>query len=67
MSGDPRAGRYQYIGAADLDTVLRFHAQHIGGRPKLVSILGDRQRMDLEALAQYGTVIEVGLEDIFGF
>jgi hypothetical protein len=33
----------------------------------LISIVGDKSKMDLDLLVQYGKLIEVGLEDIFIF
>ena len=67
LAGDPRAGRFVQIQASDLDEVLEFYRQHIEGRPKLISITGDKSKMDLEALAAQGELIELGLEDLFAF
>ena len=64
---DPRKERYAQIQAADMDLMLKFHAEKIKGQPKLISIVGDKNKMDLNLLVQYGKVIEVGLEDIFIF
>ena len=52
---------------SDLDEVLEFYRQHIQGRPKLISITGDKSKMDLEALAAQGELVELGLEDLFAF
>ena len=67
LAGDPRAGRFEQIQASTLDAVLEFYRQHVQGRPKLISITGDKSKMDLEALAAQGEVIELGLEDLFAF
>ena len=48
-----------------MDLMLQFHKAHVQGHPKLISIVGDRNKMDMERLAAVGQVIEVGLEDIF--
>lgn len=64
---DPRKERYAKIQAADMDLMLKFHAEKIKGQPKLISIVGDKNKMDLDLLVQYGKLIEVGLEDIFIF
>ena len=64
---DPRAWRFEQIQQADIGAVLEFQASHIGGRPKLVSIVGDKSKIDLVELGKSGTIIEVGVEDIFGF
>ena len=47
--------------------MLKFYRQHVKGRPKLISITGDKSKMDLEALAAQGEIIELGLEDLFAF
>lgn len=67
LAGDPRAGRFAQIQASNLDEVLEFYRQHVEGRPKLISITGDKSKMDLEALAAQGEIIELGLEDLFAF
>ena len=67
LAGDPRAGRFEQIQASNLDEVLKFYRQHVQGRPKLISITGDKRKMDLEALAAQGEIIELGLEDLFAF
>lgn len=67
LAGDPRAGRFEQIQASNLDEVLEFYRQHVQGRPKLISITGDKRKMDLEALAAQGEIIELGLEDLFAF
>ena len=67
LAGDPRAGRFEQLQASTLDAVLEFYRQHVQGRPKLISITGDKSKMDLEALAAQGEIIELGLEDLFAF
>ncbi len=67
LAGDPRAGRFVQIQASHLDEVLEFYRQHVEGRPKLISITGDKSKMDLEALAAQGELIELGLGDLFAF
>ena len=64
---DPRPWRFEQIQNAQLDQVLEFHNEHIGGKAKLISITGDKTKIDMEALGQYGKIIEVGLEDVFAF
>ncbi|MBM3262300.1 MAG: insulinase family protein [candidate division Zixibacteria bacterium] len=64
---DPRKRRYEQILQADMDIMLKFHADRLKGRPKLISIVGDKNKINLESLSRYGKVIEVGLQDIFVF
>ena len=62
---DPRQARYESIRASNMDLMLQFHKAHVHGHPKLISIVGDRNKMDMDRLAAVGEVIEIGLGDIF--
>jgi len=56
VTPDPRSWRFEQIQYADLDRVLEFYKEHIEKRPKLISIVGDRKRIDMEALARHGRI-----------
>lgn len=62
---DPRVQRYAAVRNSDLATLVGFFEGHIAGRPKLISLVGEKARMDLDALNNIGPVREVGLDDIF--
>lgn len=64
---DPRKSRFERIQAAEMDDMLGFYGKHLKNRVKLISIVGDKNKIDLAALEKFGTVSEVGLEDIFVF
>jgi predicted Zn-dependent peptidase len=64
---DPRRGRYQKVLKAELPLVMRFHAERLRDRPKLISIVGDRSRINLEALKQLGDFRELPVDDLFAF
>jgi predicted Zn-dependent peptidase len=64
---DPRKSRFERIRAADMDDMLGFYGKNLKNRVKLISIVGDKNKIDLAALEKFGTVSEVGLEDIFVF
>ena len=67
LSGDPKKTRFQRHQAASLDTLVQFHATHLKGRPKLISIVGDSTRIDIQRLGKVGKIRKVGLEDVFVF
>ena len=67
LDGDPRAAYYAAIRDADLETLLHFHAEHVGDRPRLVSIVGNRERIDMEDLARQGNLIELDVDEVFNF
>ena len=64
---DPRAWRFEQIRGASMENVLEFHRAHVGGRAKLVSIVGDREKVGLEGLTVLGKVTELRVEDLFGY
>lgn len=65
LGPDPRERRFEEIRDSNLETMLAFHRERIAGRPKLISIVGDKNRIDMDALAKMGKVIEISLEQIF--
>ena len=62
---DPRRVRYQELQAASMEDLLEFQQQHVKDRPKLISIVGDLSIIDTEELAQFGTVEEVQVDQLF--
>ncbi len=62
---DPRRERYTALKSANYDLMSAFHQAEIAGKPKLISIVGDKKRIDMERLAKLGTIVEVQLSDIF--
>ena len=64
---DPRLQRFERIRSSSLEQLLDYHAEHIGGRPKMISIVGDGSKIDFDRLGSYGKVVAVGIENIFGY
>ncbi|MBI3417271.1 MAG: insulinase family protein [Verrucomicrobia bacterium] len=62
---DPRRTRYEKIQKGDLAQVMEFHRANLKARPKLISIVGDKKKIDLERLGKQAKVTEVSLKDIF--
>jgi hypothetical protein len=44
---------------------VSFQQNNIAGKPKLISIVGDVSRFDADELAEFGTVKQVQVDDIF--
>ncbi len=65
LAPDPRKKQFAALHSAGLDTVLAFHKQRVEDRAKLISVVGDKSRIDMNALKEYGAVTEVGLGDLF--
>lgn len=65
LEPDPRKAWFEKIQQGDLDTVLAFHREYLKNHPKLISVVGDKSKMDLDRLKKLGTVTEIGLDQIF--
>lgn len=65
LSGDPRQQRFARLQEMTLEDLLQFQQAHVAGRAKLISIVGDTSRIDMEALAELGTVRELTVDDVF--
>ena len=64
---DPRKPRFEKIQRLGLDDVLQFQKDHLMGRARLISIVGDKTKFNLEQLKKQGAVTELELKDIFVF
>ncbi len=64
---DPRGWRFEQIQQSTMDRVLEFHQERLAGRPKLISVVGDKSKIDMAALARSGRLVELSLADIFAF
>ena len=64
---DPRVKRYQQILQSDIGLLQDFHQSNITNRKKLVSIVGKKSEIDMEALAKYGKITEFSLDQFFAF
>ncbi len=62
---DPRMQRYQELQTASLDDLVEFQQEHVQGRPKLISIVGDLSIIDTEELEKFGTVEEIQVGQLF--
>ncbi|MBP9003020.1 MAG: insulinase family protein [Candidatus Hydrogenedentes bacterium] len=63
---DPRRAWLAYTKANDtMDPVIAFHREEIGGKPRMISIVGDPGRINRAALEKFGRVREITAADIF--
>ena len=64
---DPRPERFERISSSSLEQLLGYHSEHVGGQPKMISIVGDGPKIDFDRLGRYGKLVTVGIEEIFGY
>jgi predicted Zn-dependent peptidase len=65
IEGDPRRERFEKLQVTTLEDMVSFQQNNIAGKPKLISIVGDVSRFDADELAEFGTVKQVQVDDIF--
>ncbi|MDO8909849.1 MAG: insulinase family protein [Pseudohongiella sp.] len=65
LDGDPRPARFAQLQTSSLEDLMKFQRERIAGRPKLISIVGDTTRMDMETLSALGTIRELSVDDVF--
>jgi len=65
LAEDPREQRFAHLQDLTLEDLMQFQQRHIADRAKLISIVGDTARMDMEALATMGTVRQLKVDDVF--
>lgn len=63
---DPRPWYWEQIQALDAEALKSF-AGSFAGKPVIVGIIGDRDRVGMEALKKIGTVVEVSPEKLFSY
>lgn len=65
LEGDPRQQRYAQLQSVQLGDLVEFQETHVKERAKLISVVGDLSIIDTEELAQFGTVKQVQVDDLF--
>ncbi len=64
---DLRQFTYETLSKADADSLLHYQETKIKNRAYTWMVLGERERIDFKELKKIGKVVELSLEDIFGY
>ena len=62
---DPAEEFLRDIATMDMQDIFRFYQEQISGRPVVYVIAGNRKRIDMNKLAEYGTIVKVKKKDIY--
>lgn len=65
LAPDPREERLRHILDGDLDDLMAFYEGHIGSKPKLISIVGDKSKIDMAGLSAIAPVTQMTPEQLF--
>lgn len=58
-SEDPRIMQYDIYNSLDFAQIVDFYKQNIHGRPMLITIVGNKKKINMKELAKYGKIVEV--------
>ena len=62
---DPAEEFLRDIATMDMEDISRFYQEQICGRPVVYVIAGNRKRIDMKKLAEYGTIVKVKKKEIY--
>lgn len=58
---------YDYTNQATLEDIEAFHQTYFKDQTRVFLVIGSKEHVDLEALKKYGEVVELTLEEVFGY
>ena len=64
---DLRKDVYEQLPSMNFSNVEGFHKEYVAGKQYNLLILGSKDKIDLNSLSKYGEVVELSLEDLFGY
>ncbi len=64
---DIRKTIYDNIESLKVSDLMKFHNTHIKSDSRVITILGPLKELDLDILSEYGKIINLTLEDVFGY
>ena len=65
LANDPRKSRFERTSKADITTLREFYDNSIRPQAKLLSIVGDSSKIDLNELGKIGPVLRIESEQLF--
>jgi len=65
LEPDPRRARFAAIKDAPMQVMTDFHKEFIANKTKLISVVGDKEKIDAAALGAIAPIKEVPIEEIF--
>jgi predicted Zn-dependent peptidase len=63
----PNLEQYAVLSKLTMDDVAAFHRERVSGKPYTMAVVADRKLITKDDLGRYGKVIELGIDEIFGF
>ncbi len=67
LDRDIRADVYDAVPTITFDQMADFQKQNIANHHYAIAVLGSKNKIDMKALAQFGDIQELSLDEIFGY
>jgi predicted Zn-dependent peptidase len=67
LTSDIRKDVYSFISTATMEDIKKFQQQYIKGQPRVILVIGNKDKIDLKKLEKYGKVEELKLDQLFGY
>ena len=64
LSSDPSIDRYEQIKEMNLENIKKFTKDKISENKLIITLVGDKNRLDLDKLSEFGKIIELNSTDI---
>ena len=64
-ASDPRIAWVEAYKQMSFDDIVRYYNEQYLNKPSVITIIGDKSKIDLDLLGNYGKVIEIKKEDLF--
>jgi predicted Zn-dependent peptidase len=61
---DPRITQFKVFNSVEFNNILDFYKTNIKGRPMVITIVGNKEQINMEELAKFGKIIEVEKKQI---
>jgi predicted Zn-dependent peptidase len=67
LERDIRKDIYEFVKEATFEDIKTFHEDYVEGSDYVILLIGSRDKIDFDALQNYGEVIELTLDEVFGY
>ncbi|HAY70655.1 MAG TPA: peptidase M16 inactive domain family protein, partial [Saprospirales bacterium] len=64
---DYRKDIYEQTSGISLMDIKHFHKEHMANKKWNIRVIGSKAKLNFESLSKYGKVVELSLEDVFGY
>ena len=62
---DPRVSQNEIFESISFNDIIDFYEKYLKNKPITITIVGNKEKIDMEKLAKFGDVIELDKKDIF--